>query len=122
MSASARWRWPAGVEPALTRVTSSGAHRYTTVATETRTGTTGFEPAASRLTSECSALSELRPLGSGAGGIRTHGLELMRLARTTAPLPRVGNAQIWPAGVEPAISGSQTGGVATLPHDQKSIV
>ena len=25
----------------------------------------------------------------GAGGIRTHGLELMRLARTAAPLPRV---------------------------------
>src|SRR5690348_2661654 len=27
-------------------------------------------------------------LPSGAGGIRTHGLELMRLARTAAPLPR----------------------------------
>ena len=26
----------------------------------------------------------------GAGGIRTHGLELMRLARTAAPLPRYG--------------------------------
>src|SRR5439155_7416968 len=25
---------------------------------------------------------------NGAGGIRTHGLELMRLARTAAPLPR----------------------------------
>jgi hypothetical protein len=32
--------------------------------------------------------SELRPLGSSAGGIRTHGLELMRLARTATPLPR----------------------------------
>ena len=29
-----------------------------------------------------------RPFCDGAGGIRTHGLELMRLARTTAPLPR----------------------------------
>jgi hypothetical protein len=29
-----------------------------------------------------------------AGGIRTHGLELMRLARTAAPLPRY----VWPAG------------------------
>ena len=51
-------------------------------------GTTGFEPAASRLTNECSS-AELRPLRlHGAGGIRTHGLELMRLARTAAPLPR----------------------------------
>ena len=29
-----------------------------------------------------------RPHVSGAGGIRTHGLELMRLARTASPLPR----------------------------------
>ncbi|MDX6389519.1 MAG: hypothetical protein QOJ73_582 [Streptosporangiaceae bacterium] len=36
--------------------------------------------------------SELRPHQSRAGGIRTHGLELMRLARTTAPLPRSGLA------------------------------
>ena len=36
--------------------------------------------------------SELRPHWSRAGGIRTHGLELMRLARTTAPLPRSGRA------------------------------
>src|SRR5262249_4155819 len=28
------------------------------------------------------------PAVSGAGGIRTHGLELMRLARTASPLPR----------------------------------
>src|SRR6186997_2576275 len=40
---------------------------------------------------------------NGAGGIRTHGLELMRLARTAPPLPR----EVWPAGVEPAISGAQ---------------
>jgi hypothetical protein len=35
--------------------------------------------------------SELRPHrreGDSAGGIRTHGLELMRLARTASPLPR----------------------------------
>ena len=30
-----------------------------------------------------------RPILSSAGGIRTHDLELMRLARTAAPLPRV---------------------------------
>ena len=50
-------------------------------------GTTGLEPAASRLTSECSARLSYVPVEC-AGGIRTHGLELMRLARTTAPLPR----------------------------------
>jgi hypothetical protein len=50
-------------------------------------GTTGLEPAASRLTSECSARLSYAP-EECAGGIRTHGLELMRLARTTAPLPR----------------------------------
>ena len=68
------------------------------------TGTTGLEPAASRLTSECSARLSYVPqravgnlllqiLGLAlttkcAGGIRTHGLELMRLAGTAAPLPR----------------------------------
>jgi hypothetical protein len=44
-----------------------------------------------------------RPQVSSAGGIRTHGLELMRLARTAPPLPR----EVWLAGVEPAISGAQ---------------
>ena len=66
---------------------------------------------------------------SGAGGIRTHGLELMRLARTAAPLPRYEGLAGWsrtsglrrpkpagwpsplqpvavpPAGLEPAASG-----------------
>jgi hypothetical protein len=44
-------------------------------------------------TSPCSVTSLARPSAGqsfdGAGGIRTHGLELMRLARTAAPLPRV---------------------------------
>jgi hypothetical protein len=54
-------------------------------------GTTGLEPAASRLTSERSAPLSYAPeqgVGTSAGGIRTHGLELMRLARTASPLPR----------------------------------
>src|SRR5262245_59193247 len=68
------------------------------------TGTTGLEPAAYRLTSERST-AELRPhCMHGAGGIRTHVLELMRLARTAAPLPR----KVWPAGVEPAVSGARS--------------
>ena len=51
-------------------------------------------------------------LVDSAGGIRTHGLELMRLARTARLLYRA----IWPAGVEPAVSGSRNrrGGRAPL--------
>jgi hypothetical protein len=60
----------------------------------------------------------------GAGGIRTHGLELMRLARTAAPPPRVARVpqQVWPAGVEPAISGtrSRRGGHAPPRPDEQS--
>ena len=50
-----------------------------------RTRTGGLSPDKRAL---CAA--ELRPRGARvcAGGIRTHGLELMRLARTAAPLPR----------------------------------
>jgi hypothetical protein len=72
-----------------------------------RTRTGGLSPDKRAL---CS--SELRPR-SRAGGIRSHDLELMRLARTAAPLPRI---RVWPAGVEPAISGSRNrrGGHAPL--------
>jgi hypothetical protein len=65
-----------------------GCCRYTTATTMAKkAGTTGFEPATSRSTTERSGRAELRPRSS-AGGIRTHGLELMRLARTASPLPR----------------------------------
>ena len=40
----------------------------------------------------------------------------MRLARTASPLPR--NEQVWPAGVEPAISGAQNRRGGHLPHSQ----
>ena len=40
----------------------------------------------------------------------------MRLARTASPLPR--SEQIWPAGVEPAISGAQDRRGGRLPHSQ----
>ena len=78
--------WPAGLEPAPAGITTPGASVYTTATT--KAGTTGLEPAASRLTSERSARLSYAPEGSSAGGIRTHGLELMRLARTASPLPR----------------------------------
>src|SRR5205823_10613501 len=100
-----RGGWPTGLEPAPAGITTPGASVYTTATT--KAGTTGLEPAAARLTSERSCSSELRPRSS-AGGIRTHGLELMRLARTAAPLPRVA-FEVWlavpPAGLEPAASG-----------------
>jgi hypothetical protein len=57
-----------------------------------RAGTTGLEPARARLTSECSQPLSYVPVSS-AGGIRTHGLELMRLARTASPLPRKSGRQ-----------------------------
>ena len=65
-------------------ITTPNARRYTTATA----GTAGLEPTTSRLTSERSGPLSYAPIESRAGGIRTHGLELMRLARTTAPLPR----------------------------------
>ena len=76
---------------------SPGCFRYTTATMnagsgDDRTRTGGLSPDKRAL---CSA--ELRPRGGCAGGIRTHGLELMRLARTAAPLPRVvGNGRVGP--------------------------
>ena len=56
----------------------------------------------------------------GAGGIRTHGLELTRLARTAAPLPRAAleRARVWSAGFEPAISDARSRWGGHLPYDQ----
>ena len=53
-----------------------------------------------------------------ADGIRTRGLELMRLARTTAPLPR----KVWLAGLEPAIPGFQGRWGGQLPHSQMTSI
>jgi hypothetical protein len=58
-----------------------------------------------------------------AGGIRTHGLELMRLARTAAPLPRKAhrNFRVQESGRQDSNLCSpvpETGGVAILPYDQ----
>jgi hypothetical protein len=58
------------------------------------------------------------PIFDRAGGIRTHGLELMRLARTAAPLPR----KVQLAGVEPAISGARSRWGGPLPYSQKTII
>jgi hypothetical protein len=126
------------------RTGADGAHnpgcfRYTTATT--KAGTTGLEPAASRLTSECSARLSYAPeeveggIGSPqpeaetlsppvggpivhrAGGIRTHDLELMRLARTAAPLPRKSGWQ----ESNLRSPAPEAGGVATLPYSQSSI-
>jgi hypothetical protein len=76
--------------------------------------TTGVEPAPSRWTAERSAV-ELRPR-SRAGGIRTHGLELMRLARTAAPLPRK-SARLDSNQRSPV---PETGGVAVSPGGSRT--
>jgi hypothetical protein len=57
--------------------------------------------------------AELRPLDS-AGGIRTHGLELMRLAGTATPLRRA-SARLESNQRSPA---PKAGGVADLPYRQ----
>jgi hypothetical protein len=78
-------------------------------------GTTGLEPATSRLTSDCSSAAELRPLGTARGRDSNPRLELMRLARKAPPPPRT---KVWPAGVEPAVSGSRNRRGGRLPHSQ----
>jgi hypothetical protein len=62
--------------------------------------------------------SELRPPLSRAGGIRTDGLELMRLRRQ----PLLYRAQVWLAGVEPAVSGFQCRRGGQLPNSQMTTV
>ncbi len=59
-----------------------------------------------------------RPIVHRAGGIRTHDLELMRLARTAAPLPRKSGWQ----ESNLRSPAPEAGGVATLPYSQSSIV
>jgi hypothetical protein len=104
-------------------------------------GATGVQPAPSRSTAECSGV-ELRPQGGmartearravtpsregrswlrrglpstdSAGGIRTHGLELMRLARTTPPLPRKSRRQ----DSNLRSPAPEAGGVASLPYSE----
>ena len=82
------------------------------------------------LPSPCSVTSSARPSTSrssnsnSAGGIRTHGLELMRLARTAAPLPRVALSRERRSGRQDSNLRSPTpevGGVADLPYDQSSL-
>ena len=95
-----------------------GCCRYTTATTngDDRTRTGDLSPDKRVL---CPA--ELRPPGliDGAGGIRTHGLELMRLARTAKLLYRAaGRTTIWPAGVEPAVSGARSRRGGLLPYSQ----
>jgi hypothetical protein len=92
-----------------------GCCRYTTVTTK-GTGTIGLEPTTSRLTSERSVPLSYVPKVRSAGGIRTHDLELMRLARTASPLPRKSGRQ--ESNLRSPVP--ETGGVANSPTARRS--
>jgi hypothetical protein len=58
------------------------------------------------------------PILDSAGGIRTHGLELMRLARTASPLPRKSGWQ----ESNLRSPAPEAGGVAKLPYSQMNVI
>ena len=82
-----------------------------------RTGTTGLEPAASRLTSERSAHAELRPRGE-LRGWDSNPRSRAHEAREDSRSSTARDLQVWPAGVEPAISGSRNRRGGRLPYSQ----
>ena len=91
-------------------LTTPGARRYTTATMDgddrNRTGDRSPDK-------RVLLPSELRPRSS-AGGIRTHDLELMRLARTAPPLPRESGRQ--DSNLRSPVP--ETGGVARLRYEQ----
>jgi hypothetical protein len=90
--------WPAGLEPAPAGITTPGASVYTTATT--KAGTTGLEPAASRLTSECSARLSYAP--EGRGGRR----DRLPCSVTSSARPSAGQSLIARVGFEPTVSSS----------------
>ena len=84
------------------------------------TGTTGFEPAASRLTSECSArLSYVPQVRGWDSNPRSRAHEAREDSRSsTARRALCARRAIWPAGVEPAVSGSRNRRDGLLPYSQ----
>jgi hypothetical protein len=85
---------------------------YTTVTTY-EAGTTGLEPATSRLTSECSAQLSYAP--EEWRGWDSNPRSRAHEAREDG---RSSTAQVWLAGVEPAISGFQGRRGDQLPYSQ----
>ena len=79
--------WPAGLEPAPAGLTTPGASVYTTATT--KAGTTGLEPAASRLTSECSARLSYAPGERGGRRDRLPATGDRDVAVWSAPEPAV---------------------------------
>jgi hypothetical protein len=75
---------PAGIEPAPR---GSRPRMLAVTPRPPRSGDDRIRTGGVSVDSRALWASELRPRSS-AGGIRTHGLELMRLARTASPLPR----------------------------------
>jgi hypothetical protein len=85
------------------RLTTSDACRLHHGHQEREAGTTGLEPAASRLTSERSALLSYVPEKSRGwdSNPRSRAHEAREDSRSST-------AQVWPAGVEPAIPGARS--------------
>jgi hypothetical protein len=95
------------------RLTTSGARRYTT-ATRNLAGTAGLEPAASRLTSECSEQLSYAPRLRWRGWDSNPRLELMRLARK--PLLHRARSGWQDSSLRSPVP--ETGGMASLPYSQ----
>ena len=96
------------------RLTTSDACRLHHGHHEREAETTGLEPAASRLTSERSALLSYVPEKSRGwdSNPRSRAHEAREDSRSST-------AQVWPAGVEPAIPGARSRWGGHLPHSQK---
>jgi hypothetical protein len=95
--------------------TVPGAPVYTTATTERRRRDSNPRSFARQATA---LAAELRPPEKLRGWDSNPRPELMRLARRAAP-PRVD--RVWPAGIEPAISGAQNRRGGLLPYDQSAV-
>ena len=112
-----------GLEPATFRSTGGRSGRLSYVlVVERSAAATDLAGAARNVLGDTSLVESswsrrsrgLTSRGSSAGGIRTHGLELMRLAGTAAPLPRK-SGRLESNQRSPA---PEAGGMAIFPYDQ----
>jgi hypothetical protein len=84
-------------------------------------GTTGLEPAASRSTTERSARLSYAPEERGWDSNPRSRAHEAREDSHSSTARRGSFKQVWPAGVEPAISGARSRWGVRLPYDQKKL-